>query len=274
MHQLTLAQKIEKYEQNWFFRLEPGTRRRLHALLLPFIRMRMRLSGWSIRLTGKADVSGLHRPVIIAANHIGKMDLEMVSVTTGLHFCTLTSDFDAITKHAVDSFFLGLNGVLYFDAFNRADSTRVKREVIETLNRGINILWCPEGEWNFSPNVLVQPLYFGMAEVVYHTDALVIPVGLQVFDKTYHVNIGAAFDLKQYLSTEDPLSKQSKQQAINHLRDVMASLIWEILETQPIYRRDNIHPQTHQRYIEKRLSEWPGSSQQATESKYLMNRVR
>lgn len=274
MKQTSLVERIEKYHQKWYFRMKQDTKRRIHALLLPVIRLRMRLDGWKIQLSGEENLAGLKQTLIIASNHVGKADIEIVAAATGLHSYLLTNDFDAIKKRVLDAFFLALTGVLYFDPFNRMDSARIKGKIIDTLRSGGNIMWFPEGEWNLSPNVLVLPLFWGMAEAVHLTDALVLPVGMQIINKTYHVKIGKPFDLKQHLMQDEPLSQQSKQQAMDHLREVLATLVWEILEIQPVHQRKAIHPQSHQQYIEKRLSEWPGSSQQAIESRHLNNRVR
>ena len=65
------------------------------------------------------------------------------------------------------------------------------------------------------------------------------------------INIGKNIDMLEY-----GFGDIEKSKAITDLRDAMATLKWEIWETEPQLKRNELNRDEWDRYVEARLSEW------------------
>ena len=113
-------------------------------------------------------------------------------------------------------------------------------------------MYFPEGTWNLSPNLPVLPCYWGIVDVARKGNAIIVPVAAEQYGKHFKVNIGKNIDMNLY--GEGTLEKT---RAINDLRDTLATLKWEIWESMPIQKRNELPEDTWTQYIENRFSEWP-----------------
>lgn len=269
-----LKKRKEKFLRKWYFKLSLKQRKFVHALTLPIITIRRFLSGYSICILGGENMPfrTRMRPLILAVNHVAKMDIEIVAEVIREHYYLLTNDFEGLHQ-ILDGHIAAITGTIFVDPFDADDGRRAKCKMIEVLEEGANIMWFPEGEWNLSPNVLVLPLFWGMAEVAWKTNALILPIGIQVFDKKYYVNIGKVYDMRSYLTGDNPLSAQNKQSAMDDLRERLATLVWEIIESRPQEKRKDIPEDYHQHYIRTKLKEWRFNTQERIEKHYLTNRL-
>lgn len=233
-------------------RLSFADRKRLHRLVLALYRLKNRLSGYRCEvlsdLRDKTD-----RPVIFALTHVGKFDIEVVSEAVKEHYYLLSGDYEHI-QGTLGEFILLLNGAFYFNETIKADRRNIVSKMVSHLRHGGNLMYFPEGTWNITPNLPVLPCYWGIIDVARQGNAVIIPVAAEQYGKTFEVNIGHNFDVSRY-----GLDSSAKSLAIQDLRDILATLKWQIWE-QHSASRDEIRPCEWTRYVQRRCSEWPGFS--------------
>lgn len=167
------------------------------------------------------------KPVIYAITHIDKYDYQVVSEAIKEHQYPFAGDPETMYR-TLDGTFLELNGVIYCDTESKEDRHIAKETAIETLKQGHNLLIYPEGVWNLTSNLLMLPLFPGIIEMARETGCDIVPVAIERYDKEYKINIGSEFDVNSYLKsglTEDEIRIK--------LRDEMATLKWDIMQTIP-----------------------------------------
>lgn len=168
-----------------------------------------------------------NKPVIYAITHIDKFDYQVVSEAIKEHQYPFAGDPETMYR-TLDGTFLELNGIIYCDTESKEDRHIAKETAIETLKQGHNLLIYPEGVWNLTSNLLMLPLFPGIIEMAKETGCDIVPVAIERYDKEYKVNIGSEFDVNNYLKnglTEDEIRIK--------LRDEMATLKWDIMQTIP-----------------------------------------
>lgn len=152
---------------------------------------------------------------------------------------------------------LWLNGLIYCDTEDKTDRQIAAKTAVELLKQGINLLIYPEGIWNVTPNRLVLPLFAGVIKMAYQTGVNIIPIAIEQYGKEFVVNIGAEFCVPVCEAAEEEykfyIEKKRKE-----LRDVMATLKWEILESRPMANRDalGVYEYEHAKRVRAILSEW------------------
>lgn len=168
-----------------------------------------------------------NKPVIYAITHIDKFDYQVVSEAIKEHQYPFAGDPETMYR-TLDGTFLELNGIIYCDTESKEDRHIAKETAIEMLKQGHNLLIYPEGVWNLTSNLLMLPLFPGIIEMAKETGCDIVPVAIERYDKEYKVNIGSEFDVNNYLKnglTEDEIRIK--------LRDEMATLKWDIMQTIP-----------------------------------------
>ncbi len=143
-----------------------------------------------------------------------------------------------------------INGMIFVDRLNpqsRKDSVSKMKRVIES---GSSVHMYPEGGWNNTENLLVQPLFAGPYTLNRETGALIVP--LATFREHGAKNI--------YVRASEPISFEgmSKDEALTALRDAMATMVWEMIEAHstPIRRTDLKHRDFRLEYMEERRQEY------------------
>lgn len=145
-----------------------------------------------------------------------------------------------------------MNGVIYFNEREKEDRKSVLNRMVTHLLNGGNLMYFPEGTWNPTPNLPMLPCYWGIVEVAQKGNAIIIPVAAEQYGKRWVINIGKNIDMNQYGQ-----EKEEKIKAINFLRDILATLKWEIWESEPIYARKQIKSDEWDKYVKDRFKEWP-----------------
>ncbi len=238
----------DKYDNSFLGKLTLKQRKLIHPILLNVIKLRNRGNKFKIEtLNGKIEQT--NRPKIFCITHIGKFDIEVVSEVIKEHYYLLSGDFENI-KGTLEEKFLGLNGVIYLREDDREDRKRSKEKMIQTLKLGGNIMYFPEGTWNLSPNLPVLQCPFGIIEVAQKSNAVIVPIGIEQYDKTFIATVGKNFDASKY-------SEDEKIKAINDLRDAMATLKWDIWESVSPNVRSQMDENEFDKFINERLKEWP-----------------
>lgn len=149
------------------------------------------------------------------------------------------------------SLFLSLNGAIYLNETDKKDRVKASEKMIRHLREGGNLLYFPEGTWNMTPHLPVIPLYWGIISIARNGNALIVPIAAEQYDKKWKFNIGSFFDVLQYEDTTE-----GKTKAITDLRDILATLKWEIWDTEP-QKRSEVPDTEWDEYCDARFREWP-----------------
>ena len=189
------------------------------------------------------------RPIIYAATHIGKFDIEVLFEALPDHAYVLSGDYEHL-QGSINELFLTANGILFFNEFVNEDRTEIKQRMIDTLHHGANLLYFPEGAWNLMPNLPVLPCYWGIIDVARESNAIIVPVAIEQYGKRFDVIMGENYDVNDYAATPE-----GKGEAIIDLRDAMATLKWEIWENHPAKHAD-IAEHEWEDYVADRYAEW------------------
>lgn len=111
-------------------------------------------------------------------------------------------------------------------------------------------MYYPEGNWNLSESIPVQPLFKGIVEVARSGNAVIVSVAMERYNKQFDINIGENIDLNgSYLSTYNSV------EAIHILRDELAKLKWEIWERYTISHEEAARIDWNS-IVNARLAEW------------------
>lgn len=247
---LSLYYKLRKKEEGrWYSRLTLRQRLKLHKLILLIYKVKNRMGGFTHEVIGDKR-SQTDKPVIFAVTHVGKFDIEVVSEAIQSHYYLLSGDYEHL-QGIVDAPFLALNGVIFFNETVKEDRRSATERMVRLLQEGGNLMYFPEGTWNLSPNLPMLPCYWGIVDIARQGGAVIVPVAAEQYGKHFKVNIGENFDMSVYGD-----GAEEKSRAIGDLRDVLATLKYEIWETVPA-KRTQLAVDEWEQYIEERFSEWP-----------------
>lgn len=239
----------EKDEHSFLGKLSLKTRQRLHKFIFFIFVIKNRISGFTCKVI-KDEREKTERPIIFATTHVGKYDIEVSAVGIKDHFYLLSGDYENL-QGIIDGKFLLVNGVIFFNEKVKADRIEVADRMIKHLNAGGNLMYFPEGAWNLKPNLPMLPCYWGIIDIAQKSNAVIIPVAVEQYGKRFKINIGKNIDMLEY-----GVGDAEKSKAITDLRDSMATLKWEIWETEPQLKRNKLKGKEWDNYVETRLSEW------------------
>lgn len=246
----------KEYERSRIYKMSHRTRVIMHPILLFAITLKNLFSGFKTTTLFNSKVPKTDRPIIFSITHIGKHDIEVCSQILKKHYYLLSGDFENLHGTS-DGMFIELNGIIYLNKYDKDDKIKSKETSITMLKNGGNIMWFPEGIWNLSPNQPVLPLPFGIIEVALKADAVIVPVAVEQYGKEFYVNIGSIFNVKKYVPqyTDEYALKSA---AITDLRDVMATLKWQIWESRSLCKRTDLPKDFFESFVNERLKEWHG----------------
>lgn len=115
------------------------------------------------------------------------------------------------------------------------------------LKLGGNVMIFPEAVWNMSPNQLVRKLYSSVYRIAKESNASVIPISTMMYGDKIYVSRGRALHF-------DSLEQQ---ETLTILRDSMASLKWNIMETYGFStRKELLGEKTPEEYWEEHLENY------------------
>lgn len=239
----------QKEENSPVGQLTLRQRKLLHPLIRAAIKASAILNGFRFQIISDRHTS-IQRPIIFAATHQGKFDIELLSSAISTHMYLLTGDYERI-QGTPNAFLLGINGVFYVNEADKKDRALVKEKMINHLQSGGNIMYYPEGNWNITESLPVHPCFWGIVEVARRGNAVIVPVAMERYDKHYEINIGENIDLNN-----PPFNTFDRVEAIRMLRDTLATLKWEIWERHNITHEQAIQADWDS-IIDARLAEWP-----------------
>ena len=187
---------------------------------LPYCLLRF-LSGNrnSFKVVIDNDLYGLpDTPVIFAFNHSNSFDIPIAINVVNRH-CVILLGKQRLSFS--ERLFFYLNGVVITDRLDKNDGTPAKEALSSLLKSGHSIIWFPEGTWNLTDNLLLLPLKWGIIEVAQKAKVPIVPVVL-MYDRE-KMTCTAQFGLPIDCVDKD------KCEAINFLKESMATLMWEMM---------------------------------------------
>lgn len=180
----------------------------------------------------------MDRPIIFAPNH-GFTEDTASSILAAeeqayIMFGSLPQFFN--TFNGVGAY---LNGSILVNRKEKSSRKASIEKAVQALNLGTNLILFPEGVFNKSPNELLLPFWSGIYRIAERTNALIVPiVHLRVGNNIYSSRL-EPFDISKYVS-EYSSSEEACSKALDDLRDLMASELFEMIEKYSVSNRSAI----------------------------------
>ena len=260
----------------------------LLRLGLKFLR---KVDGRKLEVIGDYRIKS-SRPHIYACTHVGRYDTEICLEAMKDHAYLFYGDREE-TYLNFDGRLIELNGAVCLDTgyITLPDKTVVFDEdcindrkialkrMIQLIKQGQNAYVNPEGAWNITPNNMVQPLYPGIIDMNFETDADIIPIGVERIGDKFVVLIGRNIDFKKmttldlakgYMEDVFGITNENRvlpnycnnlgsilnrKEMLNYLRDALATLKWEILEREGQQSRADIPDNYEDEYVNSIMCE-------------------
>ena len=142
-----------------------------------------------------------------------------------------------------------LNGLVYVDRLSNNSRKESVKKMLRVLNAGSSVLIFPEGGWNNSENLLVNPLFSGPWLLAKHTGVPCVPVAVfcEHNSDVIYMRYGEPMDIDHL----------EKDEALGLLRDQMASMMYEMIaqHATPL-SRNSLTGDHHFRHMEERCQEY------------------
>lgn len=224
-------EQLRKHEFETNSRLKGIRRRKLWHGLLWFIVILGRLVNHQ-KLHIIAD-RRIHtkKPVIYASTHIGYFDVFMLFEAIKSHCYLFLGDPETVYR-TFEGWLADANGIICMNAYSKTDRKIAKETAIRLLQQNGSLLIYPEGAWNVTDNLPVMKLFGGTVEMALKTGAEIVPIAIEQYEKDFYVNIGRNI---RYANTPPDTKKLTDE-----LRDILATLKWEIWESFPQIERSSL----------------------------------
>lgn len=216
-----------------------------HMILWQIIRLLRIVRKQKLIVLGD-ERSKTEHSIIYTVTHIGGNDVEITFEAIKNPAFLFLGDPKELYCN-VDGLMLALNGVICVETRDKYDRKIARANAVELLKKGGNLIIYPEGAWNISDNLLVLPIYAGALEMAVEVQADIVPVAIEVYNDTFYVNIGRNIPYEE-------IDLSNKAKAASRLRDIMATLKWEIFENSGLSRRTNIPEGYNQVFVNTIMS--------------------
>ena len=165
------------------------------------------------------------KPVIFAATHGFREDAEHTVVMAGRQTYMLNGSISQVFK-SFDGITAWLAGMVLVDRTDKESRASSVGKLVRVLELGSSVIVFPEGTWNKSPNELMSGLFPGIYDVAQMSGVMVVPIATYRNGKKAYGIMEEPFDICRY----------DKEKGIQVLRDKMATMQYELMET---YGRSN-----------------------------------
>ena len=142
-----------------------------------------------------------------------------------------------------------LNGFIYVDRWNYESRASAIPKMERVLNAGNSVLIWPEGSLNNTENLLIQKLFGGPYYLAKSTGKKVVPISnyLEPETNTIYIRVGTPLDLSKY----------EKEEALDILRDAMATMMFEQIKEHSVsLKREELTGDHHLAHLETRRIEY------------------
>lgn len=266
-YQLNKKKNIDNDEKLKYMSL----RKKIRPIFRKMLYLQRLLNKQSIEIINDQHTQS-EKNIIFAVSHIGKYDFEMVNEVLKEHFYVMASDYRNMHGN-INEFFLNMNGVVFINELSKDDRLYSKKMMEKILLNNDNIMIFPEGTWNISENEIIMDTHLGTVSAALSTNSIIVPIAIEQYDKKFKINIGENFDPLEYSlknfkidysnlneDIDSDLIKKIKIEINKVLRDKMATLKFEIWNTEKIVDRKSIPDNYWPYFINDRVNEWPGYS--------------
>lgn len=171
------------------------------------------------------------RQLIFAPTHGFRDDIAFSLTVAGTHAYMLFGSLPQF-YNTFDGISAWLNGVVLVDRSNKESRRASMPKMEHYMGYGGNLLIFPEGVWNKSPNLLMLKLFPGIYRIAKKSNALIVPIAT-LYDEKANIS---------YAIMEDAIDicKYDEQEGLEVLRDTLATLKWELMESYAQDTRDNV----------------------------------
>ena len=187
------------------------------------------------------------KPIIFAVNHSNSHDIPIACKAIKNHGYLLIGKQPL---EFLDELFFKLNGVVFVDRKDKEDTKLSKDAMVSYLKNGVNMIMFPEGTWNMTDQQLIMNMKWGIIDIAKESNAQIIPVILD-YDKNKkkcHVKFGDSMLVDE---------KTNKKDAIEELRDRMASLRWSFIDESILHKREDLDIDALRKGIHDEIYEYP-----------------
>ena len=200
-------------------------RKKIHPLINLILKIDQVLSKEEIVVISNKSIVKPNESKIFACTHIGGNDIQRTFQVINEPAYLMLGDPGILYKMPI-YYGLKLNGVIPLETKNKQDRKIAYNRAIELLNNGGNLLIYPEGAWNVTPNEMVMKIFTGTVRMAKETGVDIIPIAVEQYDNVFYFNVGKNYSI-------DKNTNLSLTELNEDLRDKLATLKWEIMETQP-----------------------------------------
>lgn len=185
---------------------------------------------------------------IFASTHSFDEDIIANLATIDRNAYVLMGTTDQI-DHNPQMYAAWLNGMIYVDRQDKESRKMSVEKMKRVLNSGSSVLVFPEGGWNNTENLLCQKLFASPYILAKETGCEVVPISAfnEHGSNKIYINVGDPIDLTKY----------SKVEALDILRDKMGSMMFESIEkhSTPL-KREELVGDIHLNFMEERRKEY------------------
>lgn len=207
-------------------------RKKIHFLVNFILKVDQILSKENIIIVNDRHTITLDKTKIFACTHIGGNDIQRSFQVIKEPAYLMLGDPGILYRMPIYQG-LKLNGVIPLETADREDRKIAYQKSIELLRKGGNLLIYPEGAWNVTPNSVVMKIFTGTVRLAKETGAEIVPIGVEQYGNDFYFNIGENYSIPYN-------SDKSITYYNDELREKLATLKWEIMELQPILKRNSI----------------------------------
>ena len=171
-------------------------------------------------------------PKIFACTHIGGNDIQRTFQVIKEPAYLMLGDPGILYKMPIYQG-LKMNGVIPLETKNKIDRKIAYNRSKELLNNGGNLLIYPEGAWNVTPNEIVMKTFVGTVRLAKEVGVEIVPIAVEQYGNKFYFNIGKNYGI-------DKNTTKSEEELNSELRDKLATLKWQLIELQPMLKRNDI----------------------------------
>jgi len=221
---------------------------KFRRLIKPALRSLLRLaSGRQIHVESYPKL-GKGVPYIFVSTHSFVDDIITNYAVVDRSAYTLIGTPDQVEHNPLlyAAWLCGMVFVNKVDPQNRKDAVE---KMVRVLENNTSVIIYAEGAWNNTENLLVQPLFASPWILAQRTGCKVVPIAMhqEYRQKNIWYRAGEPIDL---VGTE-------KKDALDKLRDAMATLIWELMaEHATVLKRSELGAEPRLDYIDERMWEY------------------
>lgn len=219
-------------------------REALYPLFVKFVSLDRIIRNHTITVFG--NTKKYKEQVIYACTHIGGDDCQRVFEAVRRGCWWFIGDPGYLYKD-VSGLLLHLNGCIMLDTGDKEDRHIAYLRGVELLRNGGSLMIYPEGARNGTENLPVMEMFQGTAKMAIETNTKIIPISIEQYKNRFVINIGNEIFPNNFCSSTDLTQK---------LRDILATLKWEIWEREELLLRSSLEYNYRELFIkefEKRI---------------------